>query len=154
MRIPSKHSRATLGLIVALLAGPSVAAAESKSGALVPPPTARPADSVVLWDRIAVDGEHAQEIQAQVTAFDGKTLVAGGRRFAVALAGDSVFDAYARPMSLGKALGEHPKGLCALVQYVPARLSALGADTVTGVVLLVSERGTLLERCPAEEARR
>lgn len=154
MWISSKHSHASLGLIGALLIGPAVASAESKSGALTPPPTARPADALVLWDRITVDGEHLQELAARITSFDGKTIVAGGRRFAVALAGDLVFDSYARPLSLGKALGEHPNGVCALVQYVPARLSALGADTATGVVLMASERGTLLERCPGEETRR
>lgn len=154
MRIPAKlPAFVSLSLLAGLSVSPTTVSAESKSGALNPAPS-RPADAVVLWDRIAVDGEHAREIQARITSIDGRGLQAGGRRFAVAFAGEAVVDSHARPVSLEKALAEHPGGLCALVQYVPARLSALGADTATGVVLLVNERGGWLERCPGEETRR
>lgn len=148
MRVSLKSTLTCLSFLLASAVAPG-AAAQSKAGALpVEPPGTRPSTDIVLWDRVTMDGEHIQQVQARIESFDGKWLLAGGRRYAVALAGGTVFDYRVRPVALEKALAEHPSGLCALVQYVPARLSALGTDTATGVILLVNEEGALLERCP------
>lgn len=153
MRVSLKSTLTCLSFLLASSVAPG-AAAQSKAGALpVEPPGAAARTDVVLWDRISIDGEHIQQVQARIESFDGKWLQAGGRRYAVALASGTVFDYRVRPVALEKALVEHPRGLCALVQYVPARLSALGADTVTGVILLVNEEGALLERCPDEREK-
>lgn len=126
------------------------AAAAEGSSARGGPAGALPLEGLVATERIRLDGEESAMLQGRLLRFEGRSLELGGRRFVVAFAGDEVHDTLGRPLSLRKALAEHPEGLCAAVNYVPARVSRLGADTATGLLLLVDAEGRLAARCPDE----
>lgn len=128
----------------------SPAMADSKTGALSPAPVegSRPPASVVLWEKVKVDGEELHGATLHLTALGEDSLEAGGRRFLIAFDPRSTIDTLARPEPLDQALKRHPSGLCVIVQFVPKHLSRFGADTAVGVLPLVDNQGALMTRCP------
>ncbi|GIX33999.1 MAG: hypothetical protein KatS3mg125_1955 [Lysobacterales bacterium] len=123
--------------------------ADSKTGALTPTPVdgGRPLASVVIWEKVKVDGEELHGATLLLTALGEDSLEAGGRRFLIAFDPKSTVDTLARPEPLDQALKRYPSGLCVIVQFVPKHLSRLGADTAVGVLPLVDEQGSLMTRC-------